>query len=126
MRIDKNITFRDNSLYNKDTLYSFLFFSGYLKCKEKYLKEYNDGREYLHCKLVPTNIECKVIFADVISKYVRISFNNQGLDNILDALVNGRVEEFEKLFSYLLRDTLSYFDTRTENSYHSFLLGNTW
>ncbi len=64
-----------------------------------------------------------MIFADVISKYVRISFNNQGLDNILDALVNGRVGEFEKLFSYLLRDTLSYFDTRTENSYHSFLLG---
>ena len=34
IRVNKNITFRDKELEEKDNLFSLLFFSGYLKCKE--------------------------------------------------------------------------------------------
>ena len=128
IQINENLSFRDGELYQKDNLFSFLFFSGYLKCKEKYYKKTYipllDGfRDDLYCKLMPTNIECSMIFRDVISSYVTDSFNNENIEEILKALVNGEIKLFEKLFSYLLRDSVSYFDTKNENSYHMFLLG---
>jgi hypothetical protein len=121
IKVNKHLTFKDNELYQKDNLFSFLFFSGYLKCKEKY-KEKIEDEEFLHCKMIPTNIECKTIFREIISKYVMDTFKNP-LDDVLESLLSGNIKLFEKLFSYLLRDTVSYHDTRTENSYHMFLLG---
>jgi len=73
--------------------------------------------------MIPTNIECRMIFKDVIASYVRNSFNNESIEDILSSLTSGNIKLFEKLFSYLLRDTVSYFDTKNENSYHMFLLG---
>ena len=64
-----------------------------------------------------------MIFKNVISSYVRESFRNESIEDLLNALTSGNIKLFEKLFSYLLRDTVSYFDTRNENSYHMFLLG---
>jgi len=121
--VDKNITLRDKELTKKDNLFSLLFFSGYLKCKEKYIQKDDDGTKQLHCKMLPANIECKMIFKNIISKYVRESFENQNIEDILNSLISGNIKLFEKLFSYLLRDTASYFDTKNENSYHMFLLG---
>ncbi len=122
VRVNKNITFRDKELSRKENLFSLLFFSGYLKCKEKYIETIN-AKEYTHCKMVPTNVECRMIFETVISSYVQDSFNNRNIEEILQALTGGNIKLFEKLFSYLLRDTVSYFDTKDENSYHMFLLG---
>lgn len=122
IKINKNITFRDKELEEKDNLFSLLFFSGYLKCKEKYEKKVG-LKSYLYCQVVPVNIECQIIFEDVISSYVRESFRNENLEDLLESLTSGNIKLFEKLFSYLLRDTVSYFDTRNENSYHMFLLG---
>ena len=122
IRVNKNITFKDKELHQKDNLFSLLFFSGYLKCKEKYIEHKNE-KQYLHCKMIPTNVECQMIFETVIASYVRNSFENKNIEDILNSLVDGNIKLFEKLFSYLLRDTLSYFDTKNENSYHMFLLG---
>ncbi len=122
VKVNKNITFRDKELEEKDNLFSLLFFSGYLKCKEKYEKKVKLKR-HTYCKMIPTNVECQMIFEDVISGYVRESFRNESIEDLLNALTSGNIKLFEKLFSYLLRDTVSYFDTRNENSYHMFLLG---
>jgi len=121
--VNKNITFRDEELEQKDNLFSLLFFSGYLKCKEKYIAQDDDGVKYTQCLMIPTNIECRMIFETVIAGYVRESFKNQNITDLLEALTSGNIKLFEKLFSYLLRDTVSYFDTKNENSYHMFLLG---
>jgi len=126
VRVNKNITFKSLELYKRENLFSLLFFAGYLKCEEKYIKrvKVKEGyREYLHCKMIPANIECQMIFEIVISDYVRESFKNQDIDDLLQALTSGNIKLFEKLFSYILRDTVSYFDTKNENSYHMFLLG---
>ena len=121
VKVNKNITFRDKELEQKDNLFSLLFFSGYLKCKEKYIVE--DGyREYLHCKMIPANIECNMIFRDVISGYVRESFRNESIEDLLNALIDGNLEDFSYFLEDLLLET-SYNDLKTENSYHMLLLG---
>ena len=122
VRVNENLTFKDSELYQKDNIFSFLFFSGYLKCKEKYYKRIKD-RDYLYCKMIPTNVECEMIFDDIISSYVKERFYNQELEKVLKSLVRGDLKEFEKRFSYLLRDTLSYHDIGVEGAYHTFLLG---
>jgi len=121
VKVNKNITFRDKELEEKDNLFSLLFFSGYLKCKEKYEKKIGRKR-YLHCKMIPANVECQMIFEDVISDYVRDGFRNQSAEDLLQALIDGNLEDF----SYFLEDILletSYNDLKTENSYHMLLLG---
>jgi len=121
IQINKNITFRDKELHQKDNLFSLLFFSGYLKCKKKYIVQKGE-KKYLYCKMIPTNIECQMIFEKVISTYVRESFNNEDIEDLLLSLVNGNLEDFIDLLEDLLLE-VSYHDLKTENSYHMFLLG---
>jgi len=120
--VNKNITFRNKELYKKDNLFSLLFFSGYLKCKSKEIVARSSGTKYTHCKMIPTNIECRMIFENVISSYVRNSFNNESIEYILTYLTNGNLEDFTDLLEELLLD-VSFHDLQTENSYHMFLLG---
>jgi DNA-binding transcriptional MerR regulator len=122
VKVEKNITFKNNGIYEKDSVFSFLFFGGYLKCKEKYKKSISN-REYLYCKMVPTNKECKMIFHDVIIKYTNGKLFNNRLRAILAPLIKGEIKAFEREFSFALRDIPSYHDTRSENSYHMFMLG---
>ena len=126
IRVNKNITFKSLDLYKRENLFSLLFFAGYLKCKEKYIKrvKVSDGeKEYIHCLMIPTNIECQMIFEIVISDYVRESFRNQNIEDLLESLVSGDLDMFEELLSYALSGFISYHDLKTENSYHMFLLG---
>ena len=65
--IDSNITFdTPNFFFNEKILYSFLFFSGYLKCDNRRLIM---GRN--HCRLKIVNIECQVVFENSISNWLR-------------------------------------------------------
>ena len=121
IKVNKNTTLRDSELHSKDNLFSFLFFSGYLKCSEKYFKN-NKGKEYLYCKMIPTNIECQMIFETVISTYVRESFNNESIEELLKLLIDGNLEDFSYMFENILLE-VSYHDLTSENSYHMLLLG---
>jgi hypothetical protein len=73
--------------------------------------------------MVPTNKECEMIFGDVIVKYTNRKLFNNRLRTILEPLIKGEIKGFEREFSFVLRDIPSYHDTRTENSYHMFMLG---
>ena len=73
--------------------------------------------------MVPTNKECEMIFGDVIVRYTNRKLFNNRLRTILEPLIKGDIETFEREFSFTLRDIPSYHDTRTENSYHMFMLG---
>ena len=64
-------------------LYSFLFFSGYLKTSDK---RFVEGC-YI-CKLSVANLECLYIFKRVISGWINESFNNHKLKTLLQALIS--------------------------------------
>jgi len=119
--INPNITFKDRDFnFKEEMLYSFLFFSGYLKYTSKRFKK---GKHY--CKLAIVNIECQYIFENIISNWITDSFSNRKLKILLKSLIDGDLKLFQKIFSEFVRDTLSFYDTgkNIEAVYHAFFLG---
>jgi len=119
--INPNITFRDKDFnFKEEMLYSFLFFSGYLKYTSR---KFNEG-EHL-CQLAIVNQECQYIFKNIISNWISDSFSNRKLRILLKSLTEGDLPLFERIFSEFVRDTLSFYDTgkNIESVYHAFFLG---
>jgi hypothetical protein len=119
--INPNITFQDKNFnFKEEMLYSFLFFSGYLKYTQK---DFKRGKHI--CKLAIVNIECQYIFENIISNWIEDSFENNKLRVLLKSLIEGDLKLFQKIFSEFVRDTLSFYDTgkNVEAVYHAFLLG---
>jgi hypothetical protein len=105
--VNPNITFKDKDFnFKEEMLYSFLFFSGYLKYTSKRFKK---GKHY--CKLAIVNIECQYIFENIISNWITDSFSNRKLKILLKSLIEGDLRLFQKIFSEFVRDTLSFYDT---------------
>jgi hypothetical protein len=119
--INPNITFKDRDFnFNEEMLYSFLFFSGYLKYTSKTWKQ----GEHI-CTLAIVNVECQYIFRKIIANWISEKFSNPRLRILLKSLTDGDLKLFEKIFSEFVRDTLSFYDTgkNVESVYHAFLLG---
>ncbi|CAA6811529.1 MAG: Conserved protein, with a weak D-galactarate dehydratase/altronate hydrolase domain [uncultured Sulfurovum sp.] len=119
--INPNITFKDRDFnFNEEMLYSFLFFSGYLKYTSKTWKQ----GEHI-CTLAIVNVECQYIFRKIIANWVSEKFSNPRLRVLLKSLTDGDLKLFEKIFSEFVRDTLSFYDTgkNVESVYHAFFLG---
>ncbi len=118
--IDSNIVFSEIEKNDKN-IYSLLFFSGYLKCINKELI----NKTY-HCDLTIPNKEVHYIFRNIISSWLNDSFRDDRLKVLLNALINGEIKLFEKLFSEFVLETLSFYDVNRKNEeavYHAFLLG---
>jgi len=119
--VNPNITFKDRDFnFNEEMLYSFLFFSGYLKYT---YKEWSMGEHI--CQLAIVNQECYYIFNKIISNWVSEKFSNPRLRVLLKSLTDGELDVFEEVFSEFVRDTLSFYDTAKsiESVYHAFFLG---
>ncbi len=120
--INPNITFKDKDFnFKEEMLYSFLFFSGYLKYTSK---RFERGKHY--CQLAIVNMECQYIFENIISNWITDSFSNYKLQILLKSLITGDLFTFERIFSEFVRDTLSFYDTAKktiESVYHAFFLG---
>lgn len=119
--INPNITFRDRDFhFNEEMLYSFLFFSGYLK----YTSKRWELGEHI-CQLSIVNEECRYIFRKIIAHWISEKFANPRLRILLKSLTQGDLELFEEIFSEFVRDTLSFYDTAKtiESVYHAFFLG---
>jgi hypothetical protein len=72
--IDSNIVFSEIERSDK-SIYSLLFFSGYLKCLDKELKD-----EAYYCNLAIPNREVQYIFRNIISNWINESFRNDRLE----------------------------------------------
>jgi hypothetical protein len=119
--VNPNITFKDKDFnFKEEMLYSFLFFSGYLKYTAK---EFVEGEHI--CQLSIVNQECHYIFKKIISNWITDSFSNRKLRILLKSLIEGDLRLFQKIFSEFVRDTLSFYDRgkNIEAIYHAFFLG---
>jgi hypothetical protein len=106
--IDENIVFPDLK-NNTKYIYSLLYFSGYLRCEEK-----ENIKGTIKCKLVIPNIEIEYIFENIISNWVEKGFQNDKLNQMYMALIDGNIEEFELILNDFVITTLSYFDAKGE------------
>jgi len=118
--IDKNIVFPE--LRKKERyIYSLFFFCGYLKC----VRQLPEPRR-LRCKLAVPNEKVKCIFENIISSWLEESFGNRKLTTMFKALVDGNLDQFERLLNEFVITTLSFFDAKGKNPeavYQAFVLG---
>ena len=118
--IDENIVFPDLKK-REHYVYSLLFFSGYLKCEE----EIPEPRK-LRCRLAIPNEEVRYIYESIISDWVTEPFGNEKLNTMLHALINGNIDQFQRLLNEFVITTLSFFDTKGKNPeavFQAFILG---
>ena len=121
-KIEENIAF-ENLKNNESTLYSFLLFCGYLKAYECM-----DIEDELHCRLQIPNTEVKLVFKNIIVKWISEAYKDYDkLRIMLKALVKGEIKVFEEILNDFVITTMSYFNTggkkEVERVYQAFILG---
>ena len=115
-QVHEDITY--DSIYDsEDSLWNFLFFTGYLKQISRRLEEEN---QYITMAL--PNMEVKYIYKNTITKWFRDEVKSQDLSHLYQAILSGDASAFQKELSALLQRGISYMDNQ-EAFYHGFLMG---
>ena len=114
--IHEDITYGDIR-QSKDSLWNFLFFTGYLKAVTYKIEE---GQIYL--TMTVPNMEVKTIYRQSILSWFDRKMENTDRSPLIKALEEGDCEAAEDFISEQLMDTISYFD-HAESYYHGFMAG---
>jgi hypothetical protein len=117
--IEENIVFRD--IEKKDhLLWSFLLFSGYLK----YVEKRTVNHKTLFSLQIP-NLEVGSIYDHLVQGWLEARLENEKLETMLKALLDGDMETFEELFAEMVKNSFSFFDTGgdPEKVYQAFTIG---
>ncbi len=119
----------ENTVYGSidtqaDSIWSFLFFSGYLKMVAR---EPLETGVNLSSLCIP-NQEVFKFYRAMVTHWFGVRIKNRKIDLLLKSLLTGNVEDFAYLFQELLLETVGIFDLagRNENPevfYHAFVLG---
>ena len=116
--IEENFVFTD-LIYDKDLIWTLLFFSGYLTVNKKISRR--------EIELTIPNYELKIIFQDTILDWLRIEVKIQQklLLKTVKSLINNDINAFEQGFKKIIGDTFSYYDTAKNHEYvyQAYLLG---
>ncbi len=115
--IYENIVMRD--IEKQDHLvWSFLLFSGYLKCTDQVVRK----NRY---ELAIPNEEVKEVYENLIERWFEGKVDLTQLENMLQALRDGRVETFEHTLRQVVTEIMSYHDLsgEAEKVYQALVLG---
>ncbi|MBQ3971095.1 MAG: AAA family ATPase [Selenomonadaceae bacterium] len=117
---------RENIIYadlnsDRNTLYMMLLTSGYLKA----VKTWKDERSRDWAALKIPNLEISCAYEDEILENIVPHQGQIVLMDLLEAMTEGRAEDFARYLSELLRDFVSFHDSgyNHESFYHGLLLG---
>lgn len=106
---------------NNENIWSFLFFTGYLKIKEIVKTGELTGEPTIDSLVIP-NLEIKSCYTDIIIQYFEIYKKAINKDNLYKALLGRNAQDFAEQITDLLRKTISYYDS-TESFYHGLISG---
>ena len=106
---------------NNEKIWSFLFFTGYLKIKEIVKTGELTGEPTIYSLVIP-NLEIKSCYTDIIIQYFEIYKKAINKDNLYKALLGRNAQDFAEQITDLLRKTISYYDS-TESFYHGLISG---
>ncbi|MCI0690970.1 ATP-binding protein [candidate division KSB1 bacterium] len=118
--IEENIIFRD--IEKKDNLlWSFLLFGGYLK----YVEKRTLNKKMLLGLQIP-NLEVSYIYDHLVEGWFEARLENEKLEMMLKALIDGDMETFEEFFAELVANSFSFWDAGGRNAekvYQAFAIG---
>ena len=106
---------------NNENIWSFLFFTGYLKIKEIVKTGELTGEPTIYSLVIP-NLEIKSCYTDIIIQYFEIYKKAINKDNLYKALLGRNAQDFAEQITDLLRKTISYYDS-TESFYNGLISG---
>lgn len=106
---------------NNENIWSFLFFTGYLKIKEIVKTGEVIGEPTIYSLVIP-NLEIKSCYTDRIIQYFEIYKKAINKDNLYKALLGRNAQDFAEQITDLLRKTISYYDS-TESFYNGLISG---
>jgi hypothetical protein len=105
-------------------LWSFLFFSGYLKYKSQRPDDFDPAR--ILCQLVVPNQEVRSVYIGIVKRWLSSRMENRKMQTLLRALTGGDMETFEELFGELVANSFSFWKTGgqdAEKVYQAFTIG---
>ena len=121
-----SVPVRENIIYadinsDRDNLYMMLLTSGYLKA----VKTWKDERSRDWAALKIPNMEISCAYEDEILANIVPHQGKIVLRDLMEAMTEGRADDFAKYLSELLRDFVSFHDSdhNPESFYHGLLLG---
>lgn len=114
--INENTVYSDIDV-NREIIWSFLLFTGYLK---QINTEFTNNR--IVSEMVIPNLEVLTVYEDTIQNWFEESVKREGTEGLLKAMLEENPEEVENEISKWLQRSISYHDTH-ENFYHGFLAG---
>jgi len=112
--IKEDIIYAD-IMKNMNNLWSFLFFTGYLKKVSK-----SQIGVHNHIELAIPNKEIQYIYESQLIEWFDEKVAMADLTSLYAAILDGNAEAFQDELSEILKDTISYFDSK-EEFYHGFL-----
>jgi hemerythrin superfamily protein len=122
--IDENIILKEVDLRD-DLLWSFLLMGGYLK----QTAERSEASGKIFYTLSIPNEEVKITYTGIIDRYFSTKIENEKLEIMLKALIEGDVELFEEMLQKVVNAVYSYHDfgDEPEKVYHALVAGMlTW
>ncbi len=119
--IDDNIVLKEVNT-NEDVLWSFLLMGGYLKQTEK-RRDAAAGKMYF--TLSVPNLEVRTTYTRIIDHYFSTKIENEKLETMLKALIDGDTRLFEKMLRKVVLAVFSYHDFggEPEKVYHALVAG---
>ena len=123
--IDENIILKEVTL-REDSLWSFLLMGGYLKQTAK-RRDPASGKIFYTLSI--PNEEVKITYTGIIDRYFSTKIENDKLEIMLKAFIEGDVELFEEMLQKVVAAVYSYHDfgDEPEKVYHALVAGMlTW
>lgn len=100
-----------------ESLWNFLYFTGYLTKEREYFKE---SFVFLQARI--PNTEVKTIYQSTILGWFRQNIKKQDFHDLYSGMEEGNAEKVRDIISSQLFSTISFYDS-AENFYHGFLTG---
>ncbi|MGE5344080.1 MAG: AAA family ATPase [Candidatus Omnitrophota bacterium] len=119
--IEENIILKD-VFRRDDLLWSFLLMGGYLK---QTARRRDDVSDKVYYTLSIPNKEVRKTYTDIIDRYFSTRIENEKMEVMLKALIEGDIKVFEKMLKEVVRAVCSYHDLsgQPEKVYHALVMG---
>lgn len=117
-QVHEDITYEDiGPDQTRENLWNFLFFTGYLKKSSERM-----AANVRYISLCIPNEEVRYIYKNTVLAWFEQKVRKKDFSLFYRSIVQGDVSEFENTVSEMLKEGISFFDTK-EAFYHGFIMG---